>query len=156
MVLDACVLVPIVKSDLLLTLGKRHAFCPLWSQRILGEVSRAVVKVNPQMSWGLPDVGDRHVVAAAVRGNAAAIATDNIKHFPDDALRQWGMHAISSDDFLLDVLDLSPSMVLSSLIEMVGRRKNPPVTVDDILHALSLANVPRFVHEIRAILDEGI
>ncbi|MEV6214580.1 PIN domain-containing protein [Nocardia sp. NPDC051833] len=105
-VLDACVLVPIVKSDLLLTLAKRHAFCPLWSERILDEVSRAVVKVNPRMTeeriarrvdgmnaafedacvegWepleqcvtGLRDAADRHVVAAAVRGNAAAIVTE--------------------------------------------------------------------------------
>ncbi|MEU4599549.1 PIN domain-containing protein [Nocardia sp. NPDC023988] len=186
MVLDACVLVPIVKSDLLLTLAHRHAFCPLWSDLILDEISRAVVKVNPRMTeeriarrvdgmnaafedacvkgWeplehcvtGLPDSCDRHVVAAAVRGNAAAIITDNVRHFPDEALERWGIHAIASDDFLLDVLDLNPSVVLSSLIEMVGRRKNPPVTVDDILRALDLANAPRSVREIRSILDEGI
>ncbi|MFD6391589.1 PIN domain-containing protein, partial [Nocardia sp. NPDC060259] len=61
-----------------------------------------------------------------------------------------------SDDFLLDVLDLNPSMVLSSLIEMVGRRKNPPVTVDDILVALDSANAPRFVRDVGSILVEGI
>ncbi|MFD6389453.1 PIN domain-containing protein, partial [Nocardia sp. NPDC060259] len=118
-----------MKSDLLLTLAKRHAFCPLWSERILDEVSRAVVKVHPRITeeriarrvdgmnaafedacvegWepleqcvtGLRDAADRHVVAAAVRGNAAAIVTDNVKHFPVEALDRWGLHAISSDDF---------------------------------------------------------
>ncbi|MGW4634776.1 PIN domain-containing protein [Nocardia sp. NPDC004415] len=185
-VLDACVLVPIVKSDLLLTLATRHAFCPLWSERILDEVSRAVVKVNPRMTderiarrvdgmnaafedacvvgWepleqgvtGLPDAADRHVVAAAVRGNAEAIVTDNLKHFPADVLSQWGLHAMSSDDFLLDVLDLNPSVMLSSLIEMAGRRKNPPVTVDEIVAALGTANASRFAREVEAILVEDM
>lgn len=99
---------------------------------------------------------DVRVVAAAVRGNAAAIVTDNVKHFQIEALDRWELHAISSDDFLLDVLDLNPSMVLSSLIEMVGRRKNPPVTVEEILVALESANVPRFAREVGAILVEGI
>ncbi|WP_336084419.1 hypothetical protein [Nocardia sp. SSK8] len=105
---------------------------------------------------GLPDIADRHVVAAAVRGNAEAIVTDNLKHFPVDALARWGLHAISSDDFLLDVFDLSPSVMLSSLIEMAGRRRNPPVTVPEIVVALGAANASRFAREIEAVLVEGM
>jgi|GEM_PF-5285194 len=93
-VLDTCVLVPIVKADLLLTLAGRQAFHPLWSNAILNELSRAVVIANPRMTeeratariadmnaafedaldegWepiedcvsGIPDPDDRHVVAA--------------------------------------------------------------------------------------------
>ncbi|TDP42530.1 hypothetical protein [Nocardia ignorata] len=98
-------------------------------------------------------------IARRVDGMNAAFedaCVNNVKHFPAEALERWGIHAIASDDFLLDVLDLNPSMVLSSLIEMVGRRKNPPVTVDDIPRAPDLENAPRFVREIRSILDEGI
>lgn len=182
--LDTCVLVPIVKTDLLLTLARRHAFHPLWSDAILDELSRTIVLVNPNISgdraaeriqnmndafedalvrdWepleacitGLPDPDDRHVVAAAIRGNAAAIVTDNIKHFPDAALAPWGIHAVGSDDFLVDSLDLSKSRMLACLIEMAEKRTNPKLTVDNIVEALERAGAARFVREIRSLLDD--
>jgi predicted nucleic acid-binding protein len=182
-VLDACVLVPIVKADLLLTLAQRQVYHPLWSNAILGETKRAILKIRPTMTddraqaridkmnaafedalvegWeplenciiGLPDLDDRHVVAAAVRGSAAAIVTDNIKHFPDAALEPWGLHAISSDEFLLDLLDLSSDAVLSSLIEMTDKRRNPPVTTTRLLEILELSCAPGFAEELRLILD---
>lgn len=184
-VLDTCVLVPIVKADLLLTLAGRQAFHPIWSDTILGELSRAMVIANPTMTkeratariadmnaafedalvegWepiedcvsGLPDLDDRHVVAAAVRGNAAAIVTDNAKDFPDEALRAWGVHAVTSDDFLLDLLDLNQSGMLSCLIEMSTKRRNPPTTVDDLIATLERAAVPKFTRELRSILDDS-
>jgi hypothetical protein len=34
----------------------------------------------------VPDVKDRHVLAAAIGARADVIVTDNLKHFPDHAL----------------------------------------------------------------------
>ncbi len=178
-------LVPIVKADLLLTMAARQAFAPLWSDAILAELSRAVVIANPSMTagragqriadmnaafedalvWGwqplescvegLPDAADRHVVAAAVRGNAAAIVTDNARDFPADALAPWGLNVITSDDFLLDLLDLNTSGTLSCLIAMSEKRRNPPVTVVDIVAALERAGAVKFAREVRSILDDA-
>ncbi|MFV0496220.1 PIN domain-containing protein [Mycobacterium sp.] len=183
-VLDTCVLVPIVKADLLLTLAARQAFHPLWSCTILRELSRAIVIANPTMTeeratvrimdmnaafedalvegWepiedcvpGIPDPNDRHAVAAAIRGNAAAIVTDNTKHFPDEALREWGLHAVTSDDFLLDLLDLNPIRMLGCLIEMSDKRRNPPTTADDLIAALERAALPKFAGKLRSIRDD--
>lgn len=41
-VLDACVLVPMVKADILLEFAHQEAYRPLWSDRILDEVARAI------------------------------------------------------------------------------------------------------------------
>ncbi|MCV7314317.1 PIN domain-containing protein [Mycolicibacillus parakoreensis] len=181
-VLDTCVLVPIVKADLLLTLAMRQAFHPLWSEAILQELERTLVEVRPEMTqerafgrigdmnsafedalvtgWeplescivGLADPDDRHVDAAAVRGNASAIVTDNIGDFPPEALESWGLHAVTSDDFLLDTLDLNASRVIGCLIEMAARRKNPPAGVGDVLVALERAGAVGFTDAVRSLL----
>lgn len=173
--LDACVLVPMIKSDVLLEFAQTGAFHPLWSAEILDEVARAVPQVTLQRvsigrarkrtdrmntafddaevdGWhaleahitGIPDPNDRHVVAAAVRGHASAIVTDNLKDFPDSALQQWRLHAVDSDSFLMDLFDLSPDRGLSCLETVAGRRKNPPQTFEDIVNGLDRAGAPGF------------
>lgn len=182
-VLDTCVLVPIVKADLLLTLAQRRTYHPLWSDAILGELQRVLPIVRPNITkerakariddmnnafedalvtgWEplegciqqMPDLNDRHVVAAAIRGNAAAIVTDNVDDFPSAALVPWDLHVISSDEFLLDLLDLSPEAVLGSLIEITDKRRNPPVTAMSLVENLESSCAPRFAEELRLILE---
>lgn len=89
------------------------------------------------------------------QGNAEAIVTDNVRDFPNQALEPWGLHAISTSDFLLDLLDLSQGAVIGALIEMSDKRKNPPLTVDQILDSLELCPSVAFVREVRAIIDNG-
>src|SRR3974390_192462 len=107
-VLDACVLAPMPLCDTLLRLAEHPAFFrPLWSGLILQEVGRVLEnrlgytpdqrqrRINQMQiafpeatvtlpsnldSFNCPDVDDRHVLAAAVRGQANAIITSNTKH----------------------------------------------------------------------------
>ncbi len=183
-VLDACVLVPMVKADVLLEFAHQGAYRPLWSDRILGEVARAIPIASAQRvrleagqrrvrrmntifedakveDWedlqeqliGLPDPDDRHVVAAAIRGHASAIVTDNLKDFPNAELGRWGLHAVDSDEFLLDLLDLNFRRGLGCLKAVSERRKNPPQEIANILDSLEVSGAPGFAFEARRLLD---
>ena len=97
--LDACVLYPTVLREILIGAARAGLYTPLWSDRILGEWARAVVKLGPGAElvaqaeiaalkaafpaavvapreglasrlW-LPDPDDVHVLAAAIAGGAA-------------------------------------------------------------------------------------
>ncbi|MEZ9292271.1 PIN domain-containing protein [Vibrio lentus] len=57
----------------------------------------------------LPDVDDRHVVAAAIKGQAESIITFNLKDFPFCELEPLGLTAIHPDEFLCDMFELDRS-----------------------------------------------
>jgi len=143
--LDACVLVPMPLCDTLLRLAEEPAlYRPLWSERILLEVDNALAhklhrspiqvqrrltqmrEAFPEASVDVPedlieaiacvpDADDRHVVAAAVRGNANAIITNNTKHFPAECLGQYGIDCQTPDEFLMHQFHLDPEQVLERL-----------------------------------------
>ncbi|QKW54648.1 PIN domain-containing protein [Streptomyces buecherae] len=52
----------------------------------------------------LPDPGDRHVLAAAVRAKAQVIVTFNLKDFPPDKLSPWDVQAVHPDAFIEDLV----------------------------------------------------
>jgi len=138
-------------SDLFLTLAERGTYRPLWSAGVLDELNEVLCRngVNtiaaahrvasmrdafpdaevfgyecliPQMQC---DKNDRHVLAAAVRGGAAVIVTFNLRHFPVVALAPYQIGAVHPDEFLLDQLDLYPSLVTQTVMDVPrGVRKS--------------------------------
>lgn len=143
-VLDACVIVPMTLCDTLLRLAEHPAlYRPLWSEEILQEVDRALekklyltraqvdrrlkamqeafpealVKIPSKLleTFECPDSGDRHVLAAAVRGQANAIITNNTKDFPKDCLEEYGVLCQTPDDFLVHQFHLNPSLIFEKL-----------------------------------------
>lgn len=142
--LDACVLVPMPLCDTLLRLAEHPAFYrPLWSEEILQEVGNALVdklkyspaqrdrrlhamresfpealiKIPPKLldSFECPDKNDRHIIAAAVRGQANAIITRNTKDFPPECLEEYGLLCQTPDDFLVHQYHLNPPLVVEKL-----------------------------------------
>ena len=78
------------------------------------------------LSVSLPDKNDRHVLAAAVKANADAIITLNLKHFPESSLTPHGVEALHPDDFVLDLVDLNAHQVLEAARLCWQRRRKPP------------------------------
>ena len=63
----------------------------------------------------LPDPDDRHVLAAAIAGQASVIVTWNLKDFPARHLLVRGVISRSPDDFLTDLHATFPDALISSV-----------------------------------------
>lgn len=168
-------LVPIALADTLLRLAEADLYRPLWSELILDEMVSAIEEIHSDLAEGparrraemmdrafddacvrgweplvggiaLPDEDDRHVVAAAVRGQADLIVTANLSDFPADSLEPLGLEAQSPDDFLLNQLDLDPAIVIRVLHAQAAATQRPAITFDALVDQLIRCGVPRFAH----------
>ena len=174
-VLDTCVLYPAHLRDTLLRLAERDLYQVLWSADIIEELRRnlveagigneAVDRLCGEMQGAFPDADvsgyhpllgsmtcdpkDRHVLAAAVRSNAAAIVTFNLDDFPDSSVDPYQIDVVHPDDFLLDLLDLAPSIVVAELERQAAANRREPSTLSGLLDALRRAGVPSFGDEVR-------
>jgi predicted nucleic acid-binding protein len=88
-------------------------------------------------TYGLPDPDDEHVVAAAVVGNAGAIVTANLRHFPQ-RLMPTGMEVLPVQDFLCSQVALNPQAGVRAVREIAARsgQCGPSRTAVDILNHL--------------------
>lgn len=175
-VLDACVLYPFSVCDILLRLAERGLYDVYWSDRILRELERNLVKNRitraqakhriGQMRQAFPeaevpakaiksiepcmgnDPKDRHVLAAAVASPAEAIVTSNLKDFPAAVCRQFDIEAVHPDVFLLDLFSLSPTSVSAEINRQVASLRNPPITRQDLKGMLAAAGVKGFASKL--------
>ncbi|HEY3559405.1 MAG TPA: PIN domain-containing protein [Kribbella sp.] len=86
-------------------------------------------------TFGLTDVDDEHVVAAAVAGHAGAIVTDNLKHFPQEQMPP-GIEVITPSEFAANTVAVAPQLALEAVATLAARLKKPPVTIDAFLAVL--------------------
>lgn len=97
---------------------------------------------------------DRHVLAAAIRGQAAVIVTANLKDFTAPHLQPYDLAALHPDDLRRDQLDLYPMETLAALAEMRRHLVDPQLTMQELLDRL-YRTVPQFVDEVRAVQDSS-
>lgn len=77
----------------------------------------ASVKIPAKLieTFQSPDPNDRHVLAAAVRGQANAIITNNVKDFPACCVEEYGILCQTPDEFLVQQFDLNPLLIMEKL-----------------------------------------
>lgn len=142
-VLDANVLFPTILREILTDLAGAGLYTPLWSPRILAEWRHAAARLGPDqdavagaeiallrdrfpgalvpddgtrtIDLHFPDPADRHVVEAAIAGNAPLIVTANLRDFPQPMMAGLGLRAIHPDAFMLDLLADDPLAVGSAV-----------------------------------------
>ena len=87
-------------------------------------------------SLTLPDIDDRHVLAAAIASKTPTIVTFNLSDFPHRALAPHNVRAISPDVFLLELLEDAPEAFLTAIRSHRTALKNPPCTSEAYLARL--------------------
>lgn len=172
-VLDTCVLYPNYLRDTLLRLAEAELYEPLWSADILDELARSVAERIGPLAKGLVDAmagafpeslvtgyaallsamtndpKDRHVLAAAVGGDAHAVVTLNLKDFPAAAAEPYGIEVLHPDDFLLDMLDLAPVEMKAVLRTQLSSYRREPRDLHGLLDRIGAGGAPQFAAEFR-------
>lgn len=163
-VLDTNVILPLLIRDLLFWLAFYELYIPKWSADVFVEweivmkrkgisdeeakkrirkanlaFPDALVQVNEKLinELILPDMADRHVLAAAIQSNAAYIITNNLKDFPVLYLNKYQIFAVSPDDFLLMLSQGFPDLVVMAFREMVRHKMKPKWDEKKVLDGLS-------------------
>lgn len=164
-VYDACVLYPAPLRDFLMQLALANTCRARWTNLIHDEWIRNVLKQRPDLipadlartrelmnlhardalvtgfeylipTIDLPDLNDRHVVAAAVHAEASLIVTFNLKDFPHTQLQRYNVSAQHPDTFIVDLIAYSPAQVLEAAANHRRSLRNPPKSPDEYLDTL--------------------
>jgi hypothetical protein len=86
------------------------------------------------------DEKDRHVVAAAVKGEAPIIVTLNLRHFGPEHLEPWGIRAMHPQTFLIGIFQQEQALAMAKLEQQAADRNR---SLRQLLEVLS-ATVPEF------------
>ena len=164
--LDANVLYPAPLRDIFIQLALTDIYHAKWSATIHDEWMRSLLRDKPSLDRAvpqrtrdlmdravsdcfvtgyealipaltLPDPDDRHVLAAAIAGRCDVIVTQNLRHFPAEALAPYGLEAQHPDDFLSNHLNLAPGLFCEVIRKVRARLKNPPFTAEQYLAVLT-------------------
>lgn len=179
---DACVLYPAPIRDLLMWQALTGLFRARWTDQIHEEWIRNVLEDRGDLTrdqlertrdlmnravpdclvegyedlvagLALPDAGDRHVLAAAIRAGAGVIVTFNLKHFPKPALQPHGVEAQHPDEFIGHLIDLDADAVLAAVKRQRASLKKPPKSVEEFLSAPAFATLPNTLAYLRTVAD---
>lgn len=180
-ILDANVLYPVRKRDVLLRFAEAGLFRPKWSERILEEFHNSLIENKPDLksniscqietikevfpeamvsnfekietSLSLPDCNDRHVLAAAILGDAQHIITENLKDFPQKSLEQWSISAVGADEFLESTYELYPEEALTAMRRMRKAYTRPQFDRWEFLIELTRAGMPRLATKLKSGIE---
>ncbi|MFD7863384.1 PIN domain-containing protein [Streptomyces sp. NPDC059783] len=171
---DTNVLFPFSMMDLVLALTEDSVHDIVWSERLLAEWERVIVREggrSPESAAAVArtvrrffadceipaalyehlvdkmpgdDPDDRHHAAAAVAAGAHALITWNLSDFPADSLAEHGLRVIDPDSYLCELYDELPHEVADTVFRLAREKRNPPVTRAEAVARLAKAGLPRF------------
>lgn len=181
-VYDASVLYPTPLRDLLMHLAGTDLFPARWTDEIHDEWIRSVLADRPDLTrerlertrvlmdaavpdclitgyevlipgLALPDLDDRHVLAAAIQAGADVIVSANLRDFPAESLARYEMQAMHPDEFVRYLIDLAPDLVCLAVRCHRASLKKPSKSVDGWLDTLRRQGLTVSVELLRQSAD---
>jgi predicted nucleic acid-binding protein len=182
---DTNVLFPFSIMDVMLALTEDSVHEVIWSQALLAEWERVIVREQrrsaasaaavtaaireffpecevPEPAYthlvaGMPghDPDDRVHMAAAIAGGAEAIVTWNVADFPAEPLADRGLKVRTPDSYLSDLFDAWPQEVTATVVRLAGERRRPPISPEDLTELLAKAGAPDFAERLRARMGQA-
>ena len=179
--IDTCVLFPTVMRTILLEAVKSKHDNAFWSEKILNEWSSSAKKIGElgqlqadaeisilRANWPnsiigfsfeleeslyLPDLNDRHVLAAAIAGKCDAIITLNKKDFPRQILNRYGLIRLDPDYVILEYLEDDAPLIIKiaeGLLSEANRKFNGQWTIRQLFKK---ARLPRTAKALSNLID---
>jgi predicted nucleic acid-binding protein len=159
-ILDANVLYSARLRDFLIWLALENAYQAHWTPTITAEWTRNLLQKRPEIALEnlartqrlmekalpnalledipsldvvLPDLNDNHVLEAAVYAKAAFIVTHNLRDFPDSILEPYSVKAISPNDFVWQIIERTPNLVLNAIKLQQANLQRPVISMEAML-----------------------
>lgn len=182
-VYDACVLYSAPLRDFLMRLALTGLFQAKWTDQIHEEWITNLLRNRPDISrvqlektrqsmdravldclvegyeslideLDLPDINDRHVLAAAIKSKASRIITFNLRDFPEEQLLSYCIRAQHPDDFILGLISRDTDLVFQVFQRQQESLRRPPTSPEELLVIFNDQGLTKSVAVLRTLLLE--
>jgi hypothetical protein len=182
-VLDANVLYSALLRDFFMRMAVGAVFQPKWTEEIHEEWIEAVLRTRPDITratvektrdlmdryggdWRvpayqhlipsliLPDLDDRHILAAAIAAKVPVIVTLNLSDFPATMVTPYGIRAIGPDAYGVELLQQRPDRFLAAVRDHRTNLNNPPKTPEEYLSFLTHTGMVGTAQQLQSYRDE--
>jgi hypothetical protein len=168
---DANLFYPAFVRDVMLYLARAEIFRPRWTEDIHEEWMQHLARDRPDIAretlrqlrekidqvvpdclvhgyralvtgLDLPDAGDRHVLAAAIKAGAQVIVTFNLRDFPAERLAAFDVQAQHPDEFIQFQKGENLPKVLEQLRLCRRAKQRPPYSAQDFIEKFRRHQMP--------------
>ncbi len=176
---DTSVLFPFSVMDLLLALTENGLHHVLWTDELLDEWERVIVRERKRTAASAasitaaireafgdlriepstyrhridmmpgPDPDDHVHSAAAVAAKVDALVTIDASGFPIDELAELGVRVVDPDTYLDELYADFPDDVISTVVGLARSKTRPPMSPADLIDAWEGAGLRRFPATLR-------
>jgi predicted nucleic acid-binding protein len=182
--IDTSELFPFTIMDLLLNLSEDLLFTWVWTDEVIQEWERVIVRegmrtpasaaavgsavrhyfgqgrIDPGVYRAMvtddlsPDPDDRVHAAAVIHGHVDVLLTRNLKDLRTAPVLSAGVAVMTADEFLSGLLESFPRAVMDAFVRLAAEKRSPRLTSRELSKKLAVAGAPLFADRLVAYLPE--